>query len=124
MGISRDVLEKYVVLSGEQWGTGHRSKSWRRAKPAMRLSEPGGPCWSDWAWAAKTWPRWRTGFLRDMRALLPTLPMPTLVLHREGNHFIRVEAGRYLAEHIPGATYVELPGADHPIFVGDVDVLA
>jgi class 3 adenylate cyclase len=39
--------------------------------------------------------------------------LPTLILHRVGDNLIPVEAGRYLAEHIPGAKYVELPGEDH-----------
>jgi len=65
----------------------------------------------------------RAGFLRDVRALLPTLAVPTLVLHREGNRYIRVGAGRYLAEHIPGATYVELSGNDHLFFVDDTDAV-
>ena len=60
---------------------------------------------------------------RDVRSLLPSLAVPTLVLHREGNRFIRVGAGRYLAEHIPDAKYVELPGDDHLFFVGNSDAL-
>jgi class 3 adenylate cyclase len=55
--------------------------------------------------------------------LLPILTVPTLVVHRAGNWFIQVGAGRYLAEHIPGARYVELPGDDHLFFVGDTDAL-
>src|SRR5271155_5030981 len=65
----------------------------------------------------------RAAWMEDVRALLPALAVPTLVLHRRGNRFIRVEAGRYLAEHIPGAKYVELPGEDHLFFVGDTDAL-
>ena len=44
-------------------------------------------------------------------------------MHRGGDRFIRAGAGRYLAEHITGARYVELPGDDHLFFVGDVDAL-
>lgn len=65
----------------------------------------------------------RAGFLDDVRALLPALAVPTLVLHRAEDRFIRVGAGRYLAEHIPRATYVELTGDDHLFFVGDTDAL-
>lgn len=39
--------------------------------------------------------------------------MPTLVLHRTGDHDSRVEEGRYIADHIPDARFVELPGEDH-----------
>jgi class 3 adenylate cyclase/pimeloyl-ACP methyl ester carboxylesterase len=59
----------------------------------------------------------------DIRDLLPELRVPTLVLHRQGDRYILVDAGRYLATTIPGAKYVELPGGDNLFFVGDVDAL-
>jgi hypothetical protein len=59
----------------------------------------------------------------DVRALLPSISVPTLVLHRAGDHYIDLGAGRYLAEHIPGARLVVLPGEDHMFFVGDTDAL-
>jgi class 3 adenylate cyclase len=49
----------------------------------------------------------------DVRSLLAELRVPTLVLHSRDNRFVRVGHGRYLADHIPGAKYVELPIADH-----------
>jgi class 3 adenylate cyclase len=57
----------------------------------------------------------------DVRPILPAIRVPTLILHREGDKVIDVGCGRYLAEHIPDARLVELPGADHLYFVGDVD---
>jgi len=63
----------------------------------------------------------RASYEVDYRSLLGDIDVPTLVLHRRGNRYVRVGAGRYLAEHIPGAKYVELPGEDHFFFVGDVD---
>jgi class 3 adenylate cyclase len=65
----------------------------------------------------------RAGARRDVRTLLATITAPTLVLHRAGDLYVRVEAGRYLAEHIAGAKYVELAGADHAYFLGDTDAL-
>jgi class 3 adenylate cyclase len=59
----------------------------------------------------------------DLRALLPSIAARTLVLHREGNPWVHLGAGRYLAQHIPGARFVALPGEDHPFFVGDTDAL-
>jgi class 3 adenylate cyclase len=59
----------------------------------------------------------------DVRHLLPTISVPTLVLHREGDRFIHLGAGRYVTEHIPGAKFVVLPGEDHLFFVGDTDSL-
>ncbi|MGY4486205.1 pimeloyl-ACP methyl ester carboxylesterase [Bradyrhizobium sp. LM3.2] len=61
----------------------------------------------------------------DISNILPTIRIPTLVVHRTGDRAINVEGGRYLAEHIPAACYVELPGIDHPPFFGDnADLIA
>jgi len=49
----------------------------------------------------------------DTRRILPTIRVPTLVVHRIGDRAISVDAGRYLAANIPGARYVELPGINH-----------
>jgi class 3 adenylate cyclase/pimeloyl-ACP methyl ester carboxylesterase len=65
----------------------------------------------------------RINFEDDVRPLLSFVSVPTLVLHREGNRWIHLGAGRYLAEHIPHAKLVVLPGADHIFFVGDSDAL-
>jgi class 3 adenylate cyclase/pimeloyl-ACP methyl ester carboxylesterase len=62
-------------------------------------------------------------FAADLRSLLPSISVPTLVVHREGNRHIHLGAGRYLAEHIPDARFVVLPGDDHFFFAGDTDAL-
>jgi class 3 adenylate cyclase len=49
----------------------------------------------------------------DVRHILPTIQVPTLVIHRTGDKVEPVEQGRYIAEHTPGATLLELPGEDH-----------
>ena len=49
----------------------------------------------------------------DIRGVLPNIHVPTLVLHRIGDRDVTIGNGRYLAEHIPGARLVELPGDDH-----------
>ncbi len=59
----------------------------------------------------------------DVRAVLPSIRVPTLVLHRTGDQCLKVEEGRYLASHIPGAVFVELPGDDHLPFAGDQDAM-
>jgi class 3 adenylate cyclase len=51
----------------------------------------------------------------DVRAALPAIDVPTLVVHRADYALFRVEHGRYLAEHIRGARFVELPGRDGPL---------
>jgi class 3 adenylate cyclase len=55
----------------------------------------------------------------DVSAILPTIHVPTLVIHRTGDVAVNVEGGRELAALIPDARYVELPGTDHIPFVGD-----
>jgi pimeloyl-ACP methyl ester carboxylesterase len=57
----------------------------------------------------------------DVRSVLPSIRVPTLVIHRKEDQCLKVEEGRYVAERIPGARYVELPGRDHLPFVGDQD---
>jgi class 3 adenylate cyclase len=49
----------------------------------------------------------------DVRDALPLVQAPTLVLHRTGDRDANVAEGRYIAAHIPGARFVELPGEDH-----------
>jgi pimeloyl-ACP methyl ester carboxylesterase/DNA-binding CsgD family transcriptional regulator len=85
--------------------------------------------------------RWWAGYLRrsaspgaalaltmmnseiDIRHVLGAIRVPTLILHRTGDPLCPVEGARYLAETIPGARLVELPGNDHLPFVGDVDAI-
>ncbi len=55
----------------------------------------------------------------DIRRLLPAIGVPTLVLHREGDQVEPVGAGRFVAQSIPGARYIELEGADHWPWAGD-----
>ncbi|HWW62564.1 MAG TPA: alpha/beta fold hydrolase [Thermoanaerobaculia bacterium] len=59
----------------------------------------------------------------DVRHVLPTIRVPTLVIHRTGDLCLRVEEGRFVAQSIPGAEWVELPGVDHLPFVGDQDAI-
>ena len=59
----------------------------------------------------------------DVRSVLPTISVPTLVLHRRGDRIVPVGAGRYIAAHIPGARLVELDGEDHLPYYGDIEAL-
>ncbi len=49
----------------------------------------------------------------DVRAILPSIRVPSLVMHRQDDRDVKIEEGRYLAEQIPGARFVEFPGTDH-----------
>lgn len=55
----------------------------------------------------------------DVRHVLPSIQVPTLVLHRHGDRVVNRRAGQWMAEQIPGATYVELAGRDHFPWAGD-----
>lgn len=55
----------------------------------------------------------------DVRPVLPSVHVPTIVLHRTHDILVEVDQGRYLAQHIPGARFVEFPGIDHWPWVGD-----
>jgi class 3 adenylate cyclase len=57
----------------------------------------------------------------DVRPILPSIRVPTLIVHREADANVNVEAGRYLAHQIPNAKYVELPGNDHLLWVGNTE---
>ena len=66
---------------------------------------------------AAIWERVESGI--DLRDLLPSIRVPTLVIHRLEDRAVPIEHGRYLAAHIPGAELVELPGDVHMWDVGD-----
>lgn len=57
----------------------------------------------------------------DVRAVLPTIRVPTLVLHRRLDRVVNRRAGQEIASQIPGAKYVELPGIDHLPWAGDAE---
>jgi class 3 adenylate cyclase len=59
----------------------------------------------------------------DIRPILPTISVPTLVMSRTDDRVEHVEAGRDAAERIPGARFVELPGADDAPWIGDQDAV-
>jgi class 3 adenylate cyclase len=123
-GMPAELLDEYSASTSERWSTGAGLELFAPSKAQ-------DPAFRDW-WARghrlgigadQAAASMRAGARRDVRALLPAITVPTLVLHRAGDLYVRVEAGRYLAEHIPGAKYVELPGADHAYFLGDTDAL-
>jgi class 3 adenylate cyclase len=123
-GIPRDDLDGRIAAVKQTWGTApnleivapsrvadERFRAWY----ARSLRSTGGP--------DEVADLVRASYESDVRALLLSISVPTLVLHREGNRFIQLGAGRYLAEHIPHAKFVVLRGDDHLFHVGDTDAV-
>jgi len=116
-GLPRGVVEGVIARLDEAWGT----------EDMVDLTVPsraGDDRFRDW-YARYTrsiaGPRAVQAFARalfetDARSILPSIQGPTLVMHRESYAFLPIEHGRYLAEHIPGATMVELAGSDGVVF--------
>ena len=59
----------------------------------------------------------------DIRNILPSIHVPTLVLHRSGDRDVNIENGRFLSRSIPGSKFLELKGKDHIPWVGDADAI-
>jgi class 3 adenylate cyclase len=121
-GIPQSVLDRFESMSTANWGRGDN----------LELLGPSVANDSEFkAWYAKseranTLPeihreRYRAVRSADLRPLLPCITARTVVIQRSGELYVRAGHGRYLAHHIPGAKYVEVPGADHLPYVGDVE---
>jgi pimeloyl-ACP methyl ester carboxylesterase/DNA-binding CsgD family transcriptional regulator len=65
----------------------------------------------------------KLGYQLDWEAVLPRIHVPTLVLHRTGDLVVPIRQARELAEGIPGARFLELPGIDHLMWAGDQDAI-
>ena len=61
--------------------------------------------------------------LVDIRGLLPQIQVKTLVIHKTEDRMVRIEAGRYFADNMPNAEWLELPGSDHVYFVDAEGIL-
>jgi class 3 adenylate cyclase/pimeloyl-ACP methyl ester carboxylesterase len=121
-GLAEDDVEAFQAWRREVWGTGRVLRLWapslagdtrfaRWFARCERLSNPP----QGFAW------RQRATFEVDVRHLLGAIRVPTLVLARAGS--VGSEQGRYVAERIDGARYVEFPGEDYLFFVGDTGPL-
>jgi pimeloyl-ACP methyl ester carboxylesterase len=123
-GVTREERDRFCQTILDEWGgpvgIDERAPS-RAADPAFR----------DW-WASYlrmgASPGAAVALTRmnadiDVRGVLPSIRVRTLVLHRTGDRCLKVEEGRYLASRIPGAMFVEQPGEDHLPFVGDQEAI-
>ena len=57
----------------------------------------------------------------DIRPILPSIRVPTFIVHRQGDVRVNIEAGRFMARQIPNAKYLELPGSDHALWTGETE---
>jgi class 3 adenylate cyclase len=122
-GFPREDLDERVAVVKEIWG--------RAAGPVVapsRVADERFRAWYTRSTRSFGGPDQIADLMRanlgaDVRALLPSVSVPTLVLQREGDRFIALGAGRYLGGHIPNAKFVVVPGDDHLFFVGDTDAL-
>ena len=116
--LSAEVLERYLRYVDKAWGSG-------RSLPMFVPSRQNDPALEQW------WGRFeRLGASPgaaiavmqmltriDVSDILSSVRVPTLVIHCTGDSLVNVENGRFLAEHIPGARLLELPGQDHLFFI-------
>ncbi len=116
--------EEWLEGWRKEWGGPYAIEVWA---PAMAEDERFRQWWAKYlrlsASPAAVINVFRMNMAIDVRAILPTIHIPTLVLHRVGDRPINIEQGRYLAEHIPGAKFVELSGDDHLWWVGDSEAI-
>jgi pimeloyl-ACP methyl ester carboxylesterase len=115
-----EAVAQFLAYIEHAWGSGGSVPFFA---PSL-ANRPGGQQW--WARFERQGasPGAGTNLVRmnsqiDISGILPTIRVPTLIIHRTEDVTINVEGGRYLAEHIPGARYIELPGKDHPPWIGD-----
>ncbi|MBB1496748.1 alpha/beta fold hydrolase [Paracoccus sp. MC1862] len=117
-----EAVEQFVAQADTSWGQG-------RTLRAFAPGRAGDPEFRGW------WARFerlscspnagialaRMNSAIDLRAILPGIRVPTLILHRRHDARASPEAASYLARHIPGAELRWLEGRDHPIWTGDTD---
>jgi class 3 adenylate cyclase len=123
-GVPRESIDRFMAAIRQMWSTGtavdvlapsrsadERFRAWyaRSARVGVGPDQLADMVRANWE--------------GDLRPVLPSISCPTLVLHREGNRYIHLGTGRYLAEHIPDARLVVLPGDDQLFWAGDADAL-
>jgi pimeloyl-ACP methyl ester carboxylesterase len=121
-GFNQQQVERFLARCQTEWGTGVSAKVFAPSKAGDEEFQ-------------KSWGRFErravspSGIVKilamaldtDVRDVLPSIQVPTLVIHRRGDPVLPAEGGRYLAEHIPGARLIEVAGDDHFPWVGDTD---
>jgi class 3 adenylate cyclase len=121
---AEDLIASGVELVGPYWGEG----------AAIDISSPSvadDPAVRDWygrVERASVSPGMLNSLFQmflatDVRGVVPSVHVPALVIHRTRDRLVNVRHGRWLAEHLPDARLVELPGDDHPPWFGDSEAV-
>ena len=123
--IPAEVLDEFIENLTESWG--QDEELLRMWAPSV-ADEPGPRQWFARFNRLAVSPGAAAALFRmsrdlDVRAVLPVIRVPTLIIHRTGDPLIRIEHSRYMAERIPDAKLVELPGEDHLWYFGDQDAI-
>jgi class 3 adenylate cyclase len=114
---TQEAFEAYVPTIPDIWGQGWTILD---VAPSVRTDPSVGAIQ---AWMGKVqrnaatpaaWEAFaRMAFDIDVRDLVPSIRVPALIIHAQGDHVCHVENGRWLARNLPRSRYVELPGSDH-----------
>jgi class 3 adenylate cyclase len=123
-GRSPEWMEDYSRLIDQQWGSGVFLP---QVAPSRVADEPFRRWWGRYERLShgpgNALAYFRMNAQIDVRAILPTIQVPTLVLQRRGDLYRDPGHARYLADNIPGAKLVELDGIDHLPYLGDADAI-
>jgi class 3 adenylate cyclase len=123
LGLTQEQWEQYLRFWRSNWGTGRvfalmgdidadEAQLAVLGRFERQVASPGA--------ALRYLDReWRT----DVRPALALISAPTLIMHRSDNVMVPAGHGRFLAEHIQGATYVEVPGREHLPYIGDSEAI-
>jgi class 3 adenylate cyclase len=119
-----EVRKRHMDEEVKHWGEG-------RVVAGVAPSETSDPGFMEWAGRLERLAASPSTIRRmmdligefDVRDILPSIRVPTLVLHRRDDSFIKIEHSRYIAQQIPGARYVELEGSDNMFSLGDSEAL-
>ena len=125
LGIPEEMYDEWVDTIQDLWG--HSGAALRFWAPTV-AEDPEPQRWFQRFTRLAASPGAAAALFRsikqtDIRDVLPTIGVPTLIIHRTEDALVQVEHSRYMAEHIPDATLVEFPGEDHLWWFGDQDVI-
>jgi class 3 adenylate cyclase len=124
-GIPEEIYDEWVDTIQDMWG--HTGAALRFWAPTV-AEDPDHQQWFQRFTRLAASPGAAAGLFNsikqtDIRDVLPTIRVPTLIIHRTEDTLVQVEHSRYMAERIPGAKLVEFPGEDHLWWFGDQDVI-